>query len=509
LTTDIRQPLAPNPTDQDLRRLLAAQRTAFQREGPPSTAMRRDRIDRLTLALLDSTDDLTAALSADFGNRPEYASLAMDIGGVLIFIQALSNQFESWMRDEVVAGSAARGMPTVLQHRPKGVVGVIGPWNFPVSLVVQPAAEALAAGNRVMIKFSHLPERTAEVFAAAVAAHLDPDEVTVIRGGLDTARAFSTLAFDHIFFTGSAAVGRQVAATAGANLVPVTLGLGGKNPAIVAADADLAAAAERIAANRLINGGQVCLCPDYALVPADRLDAFVDAYRDAVRHIFPTYLANPDVTTIVNDARYRRVIGLVEDAVAKGATAITMVAEDERDRLPDPATRRIPPTVLLGVTDDMAVADEEIFGPVIAVLPYDDVDAAIHHVTARPHPLVAYWYGEDSPDYQEFLRRSNSGGVDRNDIALHMLVAGVPFGGIGPSGMGYYHGRAGFDTFTHQRAITTTTLPYAVASTLVPPFPEETRTAARDGVQAALEHLRASRADGLSAQRVSGGARPV
>lgn len=461
---------APGLDSAAMLELLDRQRRAFLAEGPPTPEVRLDRIRRLTLALLENADEIAAALDADFGNRPASVSLSSDVLGSLTGLPQLQAELTDWMADRPVPGSAEKGMPTFIQHRPKGVVGVVGPWNFPVNLTFLPALEALAAGNRVMIKFSEIPGRTAEVFARAVADHLTPDEVVVVRGGAETAAAFAALPLDHLFFTGSPAVGRLVAAAAGANLVPVTLELGGKNPVVVARDADLAETAARVAAQRMMNGGQLCLCPDYVLVPEEAVGAFVGEYATAMATYFPTYLDNPDVVTVVDSRNFERIVGLIDDARVKGADVRTLVPQDELASLPDRATRRIPPTVLTGVTDDMDVAHEEVFGPVITVLGYDDVRSAIDHINARPHPLAAYWYGEDSPDFQEFLRLTTSGGVTRGDMALHFAIEGAPFGGIGQSGTGAYHGKVGFDTFSHQRTVTQSALPFGVAPRSMPPF---------------------------------------
>ncbi|CAN5355390.1 aldehyde dehydrogenase family protein [soil metagenome] len=470
--------------------LLDRQRQAYLAEGPPSLEVRLDRIRRLTLALLEHADELVAALDADFGNRPAAVSLSSDVLGSLHGLQRLQEELGTWMADEPVPGSAENGMPTFIQHRPKGVVGVIGPWNFPVNLAFLPALEALAAGNRVMIKFSEVPERTAAVFARAVATHLSPDEVVVVRGGVETSAAFAALPFDHLFFTGSPAVGRHVAVAAGANLVPVTLELGGKNPVVVARDADLAEAAGRIAAQRMMNGGQLCLCPDYVFVPQEAVGAFVDHYAAAMAGYFPTYLDNPGVVTIVNDRNYDRVVGLIEDARAKGADVRTLAPADELSSLPSSASRRIPPTVLLGATDAMDVAHEEVFGPVITVLGYDDVRAAIDYINARPHPLAAYWYGEESSDFHEFLRLTTSGGVTRGDMALHFGIEGAPFGGVGQSGSGAYHGKVGFDTFSHRRTVTQSALPFGVAPRSMPPFKPERLDGIRATISKQAEALR-------------------
>ncbi|WP_237556993.1 aldehyde dehydrogenase family protein [Streptomyces sp. SID4956] len=486
--------LAPAPREglsaAELRELLAAQQRAFLEEGPPSAEVRRNRIDRLTAALLEHADELTAALNADFGNRPEANSLSSDVLGALGDVALVRQELEAWMADVEIPAAADKGLPTFVQSRPKGVVGIMGPWNFPVSLVFQPAIEAFAAGNRVMMKFSEIPSRTAEVFARAVAQRFSPEEAVVVRGGTETSVAFSELPFDHLFFTGSPAVGRHVAAAAGRNLTPVTLELGGKNPVVVGHDADVRVAAERVSAARMMNGGQLCLCPDYVLVPRAKVEEFVGAYRTAMSGYFPTYRENPDVVTLIDERNFARVSGLVEDARAKGAEVITMVPDDELAALPDAATRRMPPTLLLGVTDEMTIAHEEVFGPVISVLPYETVQDAIAYVTARPHPLAAYWYGEDTADFREFVRRTTSGGLTRNDMALHYGIEGAPFGGVGQSGSGAYHGKVGFDTFSHQRTVTQSLLPVGVAPSGMPPYADERLVQLRGAVAQNLADVR-------------------
>jgi coniferyl-aldehyde dehydrogenase len=452
----------------ELMALLEAQRAAFLAEGPPSAQVRRDRLDRLLVALAGVADELVEALEQDFGHRPPAFTLSADVVSVVREIGHLRDNLEQWMAPVEVPGSEAMGIPTTIDVAPLGVVGVVGPWNFPVGLVVQPAAEAIAAGNRVMIKFSDVNTRAGAVLARAVAEEFDPTELVVVNGGIETASAFSSLPFDHLFFTGSPAVGKLVQRAAADNLTPVTLELGGKNPVVVAEDADLAVAAERIAASRLVNGGQVCLCPDYVFVPRSRLDEFVAETRAAFLRLAPDYATNPGITSIVNDKNFDRVIGLVDDAVAKGATVVLGVPDSDAATLPDPGTRRIPPTLLLGVTEDMAVAQEEVFGPVLAVRPYDGIAEVIEYVRSHHSPLVAYWYGEDSEDFRAFRARTASGGITRNDFAVHLSVPDVPFGGVGQSGMGSYHGKAGFDTFSHRRAVSESRIPGGVAGRLSP-----------------------------------------
>lgn len=475
-------------TREHLQELLDAQRAAQAADPIPDAAIRRDRMDRFVAAVLEHATDLAEALHADFGNRPTTTSLELDILSGLPDIAVAREQIDAWMAPTPLPAGIEGAVPAVIQTRPKGVVGVIGPWNFPVLLVFVPAAEALAAGNRVMIKFSDMTPRTGEVFARAVASRMSPDEVTVVNGGVQTAADFADLRFDHIFFTGSPKVGRLVGAAAGKNLVPVTLELGGKNPAIVAPDADVAEAAARIAAGRLINNGQVCLCPDYAFVPESGKDAFVEAYRQAALTHFPTFIDNPDVVSVVNDANYARVSGLIDDAKVKGATEIVIVPDEERSRVPDSAARRIPPTLLVDTAPDADINSEEIFGPVLVVHTYADVDEAIDYTAAGEHPLSSYWYGADTPDFQRFLVRTTSGAVSRNDTALAYLNHAAPFGGVGMSGSGAYHGKAGFDTFSHQRPVAQSDLPVIVAGTLIPPLaPERIEGVAAAAAAAAAE----------------------
>lgn len=485
------EPIAEPSVDvspEELQRLLDAQRAAQSADPIPDPATRRDRIDRLVAAVLEHSAELAAALDADFGGRPATTSLEIDILGGLGTIAHARENLETWMAPTEVPAGLQGLIPTFVQNRPKGVVGVIGPWNFPVVLVLVPAVEALAAGNRVMIKFSDMTPRTGEVFARAVASRMSPEEVVVVTGGLCTATAFSDLRFDHIFFTGSPKVGRLIAVAAGKNLVPVTLELGGKNPAIVAPDADVAEAGARIAAARLFNSGQVCLSPDYAWVPESGKAAFVEAYRDAVLTHFPTFRDNPDVVSIINDANYARVTGLIDDAKSKGATEIVIVPAEEKDRVPDAGSRRIAPTLLLNTPAHATIHTEEIFGPVLVLHTYSDIDEAITAVAAGEHPLSSYWYGADTEEFQRFLLRTTSGAVSRNDFALAYGNDDAPFGGVGMSGSGAYHGKAGFDTFSHQRAVAQSDLPMGLASTLVPPLtPERVETVAATAAAARVD----------------------
>nr|WP_081876574.1 coniferyl aldehyde dehydrogenase [Nocardia rhamnosiphila] len=459
----------PAAERRDPAAMLAGQRQAFLREGPPSAAVRRDRIDRLVAMVLDNTDAYVDALVADFGTRSRTGTLFAEIMGMLSAIEYVRSQLTRWMRPRR-PDRAARlyGIRAEVRPSPLGVVGIVGPWNFPLNLVILPAATAFAAGNRVMIKMSEITAHTAELTRRLAEQYFDESELAVVTGGPEVGAAFAELPFDHLFFTGSTRVGRLVQRAAAQNLVPVTLELGGKNPVVISADADLTRAAERIARARMVNGGQVCVCPDYVLVPQDRMDPFVDALAGAWRRMFPEILGNADYTAVVNTANYERIIGLIDDARARGARVEPIAPAAET--LPDPALRKIAPTIVREVTDEMAIASEEVFGPVLSVLPYRELNEVVDYINRRPAPLVAYWYGPDRADFRTFVANTRSGGVARNEFAIQMFPDDAPFGGVGESGMGAYHGKAGFDTFSHHRTVVGTDLPVPITSLAAPPF---------------------------------------
>ena len=300
-----------------------------------------------------------------------------------------------------------------------GVIGIIGPWNFPLNLVALPAAAAYAAGNRVMIKMSEITPATSELMKATAPKYFPATELDVVTGGPDVASAFATLPFDHLFFTGSPSVGALVQQAAAQNLVPVTLELGGKNPVVVSRDADHHRSATRIAQARMINGGQVCVCPDYVFVPDDRVEAFVDVARDTLSGMFPSIIATDDYCSSVNQARFRPGGRADHDARANGASVETVAPDGES--LPDPVSRKVAPTIVRDVDERMRIANEEIFGPVLIVRPYSQLTDAVDYINQRPAPLVAYWYGPDNDDFRSFVRNTRSGGVARNDFAAHMI----------------------------------------------------------------------------------------
>jgi coniferyl-aldehyde dehydrogenase len=436
---------------RDLRRLFDAQRAAYAGEPYPSLALRHDRLERLAALTEDHEQEIVAAIAADFGTRPAQETRLAELFVITAGIRHARRNLRRWM--------AEQGVPTPLYlwpgrsrllRQPLGVVGVISPWNYPVQLALLPALAALAAGNRVMLKPSELTPHTSALLERTVAQHFAEDEFAVVTGGPDVGDAFSRLPFDHLFFTGSTAVGRKIALAAAANLTPVTLELGGKSPALIHADADFAAAAPRLATGKLLNAGQTCIAPDYALVPASRVDALAAAIRDSAASLYPSFRDNPDYSSIINDAHYRRLAALIDDAVQKGARA---VAVDTGAAATNAPSLKLAPTVLVGVNDTMAIMREEIFGPVLPIEAYDSLDQAIEKINARPRPLSLYMFGGDAAARRRVLDRTIAGGVTIDDTLLHFSNENLPFGGIGASGIGAYHGERGFLTFSHQKAV--------------------------------------------------------
>ena len=460
---------APQPaaTPRDLQFLFAAQRKAFASEPDPPLGVRRDRLDRLLALTEKHEDEIVTAIAADFGTRPAQETRLAELFMVSAGIRHARRHLARWMRP--------RRVPTPLYLRPGrsrilrqplGVVGVISPWNYPFQLALLPVVAALAAGNRALLKPSELAPQTAALLETIVTLHFAADELAVVTGGAEIGQAFAQLPFDHLFFTGSTAVGRKIALAAAANLTPVTLELGGKSPALIAEDADLDAVAPRLVAGKLLNAGQTCIAPDYVLAPAGRVDALVEAIGRAVAALYPTVGANPDYTSIVNERHYARLTGLVDDAVAKGARALQLNPGNEL--LPERA-RKLAPTLLVGVRDDMAVMQEEIFGPVLPVETFSTLDEAIAKINARPRPLALYAFGFDKRARERVLRRTVAGGVTLDDALWHFCTEELPFGGVGASGIGAYHGERGFLTFTHEKAVFTQPR-FALTWMLNPPY---------------------------------------
>jgi coniferyl-aldehyde dehydrogenase len=339
-----------------------------------------------------------------------------------------------------------------VEYHPLGVVGVISPWNFPVQLTFGPLADILAAGNRAMIKPSEFTPAVSEVMAEVVKEAWDEKEVAIFTGGPEAGAAFSALPFDHMLFTGATSIARHIMAAAAKNLVPVTLELGGKSPVLVSRSADVKKAISRIMLGKTMNAGQICLAPDYLMVPEEKLDEVIEEIRNSVAEMYPKLLDNPQYTSVINDRHYQRLNENIEDARAKGGEVIEMNPANE-DFSSQSETRKIAPTVIKNATDDMQVLEEEIFGPLLPIKTYKDFGETIDYVNSKPRPLAVYYFGEDSKEERDVLDRTTSGGVCLNDVIMHIMQEDLPFGGVGPAGTGSYHGYDGFKTFSHAKAI--------------------------------------------------------
>jgi len=458
------------PTDNPfaaLERVLLIQRAAFAADRYPSVATRRDRLGRLARIVTQHEDGFVAAIDRDFGHRSAHETRLAELYIVRAEARHAIRRLSRWMKPQRVATpwhllpASAR-----IMHQPVGVVGIISPWNYPVQLALAPAVAAIAAGNRVMLKPSELTPATSSLLAELVSAAFREDEFAVVEGDADVGHSFAALAFDHLFFTGSTAVGRKVAQAAAANLTPVTLELGGKSPAVFDDDADFASSVPRLMVGKLLNAGQTCIAPDYALVPAARLDDFIAAATATVRDLYPQVATNPDYTSIVNARHFARLNGLIDDARSKGARIIPLGEAGAGD---DATPRRLVPTLVAGVTDDMAIMREEIFGPLLPIETYSTPDDALARINARPHPLALYWFGADRRHRERMLRQTLAGGVTINDTLWHFAHEGLPFGGVGASGSGQYHGEHGFVTFSKAKPVYAQSR-YAPTRLLYPPY---------------------------------------
>ncbi len=434
-----------------LREVFARQREASRRDAMPDAARRESDLDALHDAILGHAEAIANAISADFGGRSGHETRLLEIFPSLEAIRHARARVRTWMRParRKVSLWFQPGRAKVV-WQPLGAVGIVVPWNYPVYLSVGPLVSALAAGNRVMIKMSEFTPATGELLARLISERFDEERVAVFNGEADVARAFVALPFDHLLFTGSTQTGRSVMVSAAANLTPVTLELGGKSPAIVGEDFPLRIAAERILFGKLLNAGQTCIAPDYVLLPAGREAEFIEHARAFVGRSYPTLAHNPDYTAIVNERHYRRLLDLAADARARGATGIEI--NSARESL-DAAGRKIAPAIFTGTSGEMRVMQEEIFGPLLPLVGYRNLDEAIAYVNARPRPLALYYFDRNAARIERVLRETVSGGVTINDTVLHIAQDDLPFGGAGESGMGQYHGRTGFAAFSKEKAV--------------------------------------------------------
>ena len=440
----------------EMENVLRKQRAVHTQARPEAISARKDRIKRAMKLLTEHGDDLCKVMSADFGNRSPMQSMITDIAGTVSFGKYCLKHVDKWSRSEkrsVQFPLGLLGAKAELRYEPKGVVGILSPWNFPVNLTFGPLMQVFAAGNRAMIKPSEFTAKTSLMMQELVAEYFTPDECAVFTGGPEVAAAFSELPFDHLVFTGSTGTGRKVMEAASKNLVPVTLELGGKSPVFLGESADFARAGERIAMGKMMNAGQICLAPDYMYVPESKQDEAIHGVWQGTASMYPSLLENDDYASLVSDRHFDRLQDMVADARDKGAEVIEVNPGNED--FGSSNARKMPLTILKGVTDDMKAMQEEIFGPVLPVKTYTQIDDAIDYVNQNDRPLGLYYFGEDATEREKVLTKTISGGVTVNDVIFHVSMEDLPFGGTGPSGMGSYHGVEGFREFSHARSVYT------------------------------------------------------
>lgn len=456
---------------EDLDAVLAKQRAAFNANPNPDWTSRKVKLETLRDLILGHEAEFTAAISADFGNRAVEETLIAEIMVIKGGISHAIKHTPKWMK--------SRKAPVALQYKPAknviipqplGVVGIISPWNYPLQLAIMPLVGVLGAGNRAMIKPSEYTPRLSQLLKEVLAKGFTEEEVFVATGGVDIASAFSALTFDHLVFTGSTSVGRIVGEAAGKNLVPVTLELGGKSPVIIDDSANMDITIPRIANGKLLNAGQTCVAPDYVLMPQSKINAFSEAMLKKAEEFYPKVAGNNDYTSIIADAHYARLQDLLEDAENKGAKIQTAGTDDKQQLAKE---RRVPLTIVTDTTPDMRIMQEEIFGPLLPVVASETLDDSLEMIQKGDRPLALYWFGEDKAKRDKVLQNSISGGVSINETAWHVVQEDMPFGGVGPSGMGAYHGEAGFRSFSHFKGVFIQSR-FSQGKTLFPPYTEKT-----------------------------------
>ena len=433
-----------------LKELFRRQKSAYAKTPMPTAEQRIGHLKALKDVTIKYQDQLAAAVNEDFSCRSKDETLLAEILTSVEGINMAIKKTRKWMKpSKRGVGMLFAPAKNEVRYQPLGVVGIIVPWNYPIFLAIGPLVAALSAGNRAMIKMSEFTPNLNKVFKTMIAEVFEENRVCVIEGEADVAIAFTEQPFNHILFTGSTTVGRFVMAAAAKNLTPVTLELGGKSPAIVSKNIPMKDAAERICFGKSMNAGQTCVAPDYILVPKAQEEEFINAYIAAFTKMYPTLKDNNDYTAIVNDRQYQRLASWIQDAKDKGAklTEINPAKEDLS------AGRKLAPVIVQNMKDDMTIAEEELFGPILPIITYDSIDQAIAHANDRPRPLALYFFGYDKNEQNYVLDNTHSGGVSVNDTLMHLAQEDMPFGGVGDSGMGHYHGKEGFITFSKAKAV--------------------------------------------------------
>ena len=452
-----------------MQHTLEKQKIQSSRQIYPSLSMRIDRLDRMLDMMLEYQTQIPKALSEDFGHRPEMLTKFAELAATFDSIHFIKKNLKSWMKPERRKATPPFnlfGAKAYIQYQPVGVVGIISPWNYPFNLTFGPLAVVLAAGNRAMIKPSEYTPRSSSLMKSMINKYFDADEVEVFPGDASVGQEFSSLHFDHLLFTGSTSVAKKVMEAASKNLVPVTLELGGKSPAIIGESADLKKASDRIWNGKLMNAGQTCIAPDYVYVKEEVLGDWMEATNNSISLMYPSIFDNDDYTSVVNEGHYARLDGYIEDAKNKGADVIEINPANESEK----SHNKMMPTIILNATDDMLVMQEEIFGPIMPVKTYNQIDEVVDYINLHERPLGLYYFGNKKSEEEFVMSNTVSGGAALNDVIFQFIQDDLPFGGFGPSGMGNYHGIEGFRTFSHARGVYKQTSFETVLKLMRPPF---------------------------------------
>ncbi|AXY59855.1 coniferyl aldehyde dehydrogenase [Acinetobacter sp. WCHAc010052] len=431
----------------ELERIFHQQKEAYSQQPYPSLEQRKAQLQTLKELLVRHQDEIAEAISQDFSNRSKDETLLFELMTSISGIKHSLKNLKKWMKPEKRdVGILFQPAKAYIRYQPVGVVGVVVPWNYPLFLAVGPLAQAIAAGNRVMLKMSEFTPVFSALFKRLIAENFSDDQICVVTGDAQVAQSFTALGFDHLLFTGATSIGKHVLRAAAENMTPVTLELGGKSPAVVASDAELTETAKRIVFGKAMNAGQTCVAPDYAFVHSSQVEQFITAYKAALEQFYPGDIQNnPDYTAIISERQFLRLQSYLTDAEQKGANVILLKGEDSQ--------RRMAHRIVAGVSDDMLLMQNEIFGPVLPVVAYQSMDEVIEYINGHDRPLALYYFGYNKAEQQRILNHTHSGGVCLNETLLHVGQEDMPFGGIGPSGMGHYHGVEGFKTFSHAKSV--------------------------------------------------------
>ena len=470
----------------NLNEVLEKQKKAHLRDGPLSVETRKEWIDRCIALLIKYQNEIAEAISEDFGHRSTESSLLADVAGSIGSLKSAKENIKKWVKPEKRKVTPSilglLGARLRLEYQPLGTVGVISPWNFPVTLTFGPLGSIFAAGNRAMIKPSEFTPKTSELMKKMFEEAFSQEEVAVFTGGPDLGEAFSSLPFDHLLFTGATSVAKHVMRAASENLVPVTLELGGKSPVIISKKSNFDVSVGRLMAGKTLNAGQICLAPDYVFIPKDKKEDFISQSKKVVTEMYPSLKENPDYTSVINQRHYDRLQGYIEEAKEKGFEVIEINPSNED--FSQQAHHKIPPTLIVDPDDSLSVMKEEIFGPILSVKTYENIEDTVDYINSKDRPLGLYYFGDDKEEMQNVLENTTSGGVTINDVVFHVGQDNAPFGGVGPSGTGSYHGVEGFKNFSHTKTIYTQSKFDGLFGLFRPPFGVKSQSAIKSQIKA-------------------------